>query len=253
MIGYETLGSGPRTVIVLNDWICDTSTWQDTHAYLDGTQFRWVFADLRGYGHSKALRGDYTVTEAAADVVALADALDCPRFAIVGHSMSTLIALHLAQQRPDRVDRAVVLSPPPPTGFGADEARLAEMRALARGDEATQLQWMRLRLGDRFSAGWVRHKTQRWRASSDPEAVAGYVAMFARDGLPDPTAPIRGPLLAVTGEQDIEPMRQAAVTNSLAPLCEGLIVAPIADSGHYPMQETPPLLVAIVERFLAGH
>jgi len=29
-------------------------------------------------------------------------------------------------------------------------------------------------------------------------------------------------------------------------------VAPIADSGHYPMQEAPPLTVAIVERFLAG-
>jgi pimeloyl-ACP methyl ester carboxylesterase len=76
--------------------------------------------------------------------------------------------------------------------------------------------------------------------------------MFARRGLPDQAARVRCPLLAVTGEQDIEVMRQAAVTKLLAPLCEQLTVTPLAECGHYPMQEAPPLLVAIVERFLAG-
>jgi hypothetical protein len=31
-----------------------------------------------------------------------------------------------------------------------------------------------------------------------------------------------------------------------------LIVVPFTDSGHYPMQEMPPLLVAHVERFLSA-
>jgi hypothetical protein len=107
-------------------------------------------------------------------------------------------------------------------------------------------------LGDRMSEGWIRFKAERWRACADPEAVAGYAAMFARDGLPEPAARILCPLLAVTGEQDVEIMRSAAVTKFLAPLCDPLIVSPLADCGHYPMQEAPPLLVAIVERFLAG-
>ncbi len=58
-------------------------------------------------------------------------------------------------------------------------------------------------------------------------------------------------MLAVTGEQDAEVMRHDAVTRSLQPLCERLVVTPIAESGHYPMQETPPLLVTIIERFLS--
>jgi hypothetical protein len=60
-------------------------------------------------------------------------------------------------------------------------------------------------------------------------------------------------VLAVTGEQDIEIMRQVSVTKLLAPVCERLTVTPLAECGHYPMQEAPPLLVAIIERFLVRH
>lgn len=250
-IGYDRTGSGPLGVLVLNDWMGDTSTWDGARPYLDQERFTWAFADLRGYGRSKGLGGAFNLAEAAADVVSLADALGWPRFAIVGHSMSTLVALHLAQHAPERIARAVLLTPPPPGGFGADAPTLAALQAVGRGDDAKRINSLRARWGDRLSEGWIRFKAERWRAAADPEAVAGYVAMFARDGLPDPTARVDVPLLAVTGEQDAEIMRREAVTRFLAPLCARLVVTPIAECGHYPMQEAPPLLVTIVERFLA--
>src|SRR5690349_1008456 len=74
--------------------------------------------------------------------------------------------------------------------------------------------------------------------------------MFARDGLRDTSTRVRAPVLAVTGEHDMEPMRQPGATQSLAPLCESLTVTPSAISGHYPMQEAPPLLATIVQHFL---
>jgi pimeloyl-ACP methyl ester carboxylesterase len=89
-------------------------------------------------------------------------------------------------------------------------------------------------------------------AGADPAAAASYVAMFARDGLFDPSARITVPVLAITGEQDAPPMRSGAVTSALGPLCDQLVVKPLADVGHYPMQEMPPLTVALIERFLAG-
>jgi pimeloyl-ACP methyl ester carboxylesterase len=251
MLGHHTVGSGPRKVIVLCDWLCDTSTWDGARAYLDGVGFTWVFADLRGYGLSMGQSGEFTVEEASADVTDLADSLGWQKLAIVGHSMSCLVALHLAQRRPDRIERVVVLTPPPPAGFGADDAAVESMRAVARGDDAARSRALGARLGgDRLSPGWVRFKIERWRACADPEAVAGYAAMFARRGLPDLQAPVVAPVLAVTGEQDIPVMRREAVGKLLAPLCPRLQVLPLADSGHYPMQETPPLLVAVVERFL---
>ncbi len=250
MLGYEKIGIGSRAVVVMNDWLCDTSTWDGARAYLDPRAFTWIFAELRGYGRSKEIAGAHTVEEAAADVIALADALDLRRFAIVGHSMSTLVALYLAQHHADRIRGAALIAPPPPGGFGVDDATLASMQALGRADDATRMNGVRRMTGDRLSEGWIRFKTERWRATSDANAVAGYVEMFARRGLPDRTRSISCPLLAVTGEQDMPPMRREAVTSALAPLCAELVVSPLADCGHYPMQEAPPLLVAILERFL---
>jgi pimeloyl-ACP methyl ester carboxylesterase len=251
MMGNDKVGRGARAVVVLNDWIGDTSTWDGARAYLDGERYTWAFADLRGYGRSRARAGEHTVEEAAADVIELADDHGWPRFAIVGHSMSSLVALHLAQRSPERIDRAIAITPPPPTGFGADDALLESMRAVGRGDDELRMTALRRMLGERAAEGFIRFKVARWRACADPEAVAEYVPMFARRGLPDPTKAIARPVLAVTGEHDAPPMRSESVTKLLGPLCADLTVVPFADCGHYPMQEAPPLLVATIERFLA--
>lgn len=252
VLGHERVGSGPLPVIVLNDWMGDTSTWDGARAYLDGTRFTWAFTDLRGYGRSMDRGGAFTVLEAASDVLELADAQGWARFAVLGHSMSTLIALHLAQRHADRIERAIVLTPPPPTGFGVDEATLESIRALARADDATRTAAFQQRSGGRLSPGWGAYKAARWRATANPEAASAYAAMFARDGMPDAKTRITVPVLAITGEQDGEPMRSAAVSRALSPLCERLTVEALADSGHYPMQELPALLVAHVERFLVN-
>lgn len=255
VLGHARVGTGSRRVVVLNDWMCDTSTWDAARAYLDGERFSWAFADLRGYGRSRERRGDYTAIEAAGDVLALGDALGWSRFAVVGHSMSSLVALHLAQHHADRVERAVLLTPPPPAGLVRDaavrDAALDAARALARSDEATRRAALRQRF-TRLSNGWADFKAARWVATADPEAAAGYVALFARDGVPHPTARVAIPVLAITGEQDVPPMRRDAVVASLSPICDRLEVVALGDSGHYPMQEAPPLTVALVERFVGA-
>jgi 3-oxoadipate enol-lactonase len=250
LLGHQQVGTGPLRVLVLNDWIGDTSTWESAKAYLNGDALTWVFADVRGYGRSRGFAGRYCVEESVADVLRLADHLGWDRFAVVGHSMSTLIALHLAQHFSDRIQRVVLLTPPPPTGFGADDAMLAQFRQVALGDDAHRMAALKAMWGDQLSDGWVAYKVARWRAAADPEAVAGYIAMFAKDGLPNPKARVRIPVMAVTGELDAPPMRQAAVSPFLSPICDTLTIVPLAECGHYPMQEMPPLLVATVERFL---
>ncbi|WP_213958483.1 alpha/beta hydrolase [Variovorax sp. dw_954] len=250
VLGHEVYGRGPIPVLVMNDWLCDTSTWDDARKYLDTRRFTFALVDLRGYGRSRDRTGTCTLAEAAADVMAVAQALRWDRFAIVGHSMSSLVALHLAQHHADRITRAVVLTPPPPAGFGADDAMLAASQGLALADDETRLQSFTQRFGARLSPGWTAYKAARWRTCAEPSAAAAYVAMFARDGLPDPGARIALPVLAITGEQDAPPMRRVAVERSLGPLCHQLTIEALADSGHYPMQEMPPLTVALVERFL---
>jgi len=252
MLGHQQLGSGNTRVIVLNDWICDTSSWDAARPYLDPATFSWALTDLRGYGRSKAFAGEYTVLEAAADVLSLADSLDWKRFAIVGHSMSTLVALHLAQEHPHRIDHTALLAPVPSTGLGVDDATLAFLQGMGSGTDAQRLDGLRATWGDRLSEQWLQFKAQRWRAVATPEASAAYAKMFARDGLPNPNARVACPVLAITGEKDAPPMRREAVTGFLTPLCDRLLVTPLVDCGHYPMQEAPPLLVATLERFLVS-
>jgi pimeloyl-ACP methyl ester carboxylesterase len=251
MIGHEIVGSGEQHVLVLNDWLSDTqSGWAAARPYLDDARFTWAFADLRGYGRSLDQPGSFTLPEAAQDVLDLAGALGWQRFAIVGHSMSCLVALHLAQQHAECIQRAVAITPVPPSGLGVDATTLAAMEATVRGDDTGRLRMLGAMWGDRLSERWVRYKLARWRATSSPEAAARYLAMFARDGFPDKARRIDVPVLAITGEQDADVMRRAAVIQEWSPLCEQLVVAPLADTGHYPMHEAPPLLVSTLERFL---
>jgi 3-oxoadipate enol-lactonase len=250
MLGHDRVGNGELPVLVMNDWIGDTSTWDGARPYLDTDRFSWIFTDLRGYGRSRGHSGEYTLREAASDVLTLADSLGFERFAIVGHSMSSLVAYHLAQHHAERIHRTVVLTPGPPAGFNVDDTTLSGMQAGAAADDATRIRILRSIWGNRLSERWVQFKAARWRATSDVAAVVAYIRMYARDGLPDKTAQLHGPVLAITGEQDSEPMRQAGVTQLLSPLCKDLTVTPLQDCGHYPMQESPPLVVTLIERFL---
>lgn len=252
VLGHELVGAGATRVVLTNDWLCDTSTWDGARPYLDTARFTFAFVDLRGYGRSRAIAGAFTVTEAAGDVLAVADALGWTRFAAVGHSMSALVALHLAQQRRDRVTRAVLVAPAPPHGLGAGPDGLAAIEGLARADDATRLAYFSQRPGPLLSPGWTAYKAARWRATADAEAAASYAAMFARDGLPDRTTRITVPVCALACEQDAPPFRAAAVRDALAPLCDDLELAQLAESGHYPMQEMPPRTVAVLETFLGG-
>jgi 3-oxoadipate enol-lactonase len=251
-LGHELVGVGPTRVVVTNDWLSDTSTWDGARALLDDQRFTYAFADLRGYGRSRALTGAFSIAEAAADVLTLTEDLGWERFCFVGHSMSSLVALHAAQRHPERVERVVALCPPPPRGLGADPAMVEASRRLALADDAERLRAFEGLFGDRLTAGWRRFKAVRWRATAEPKAAASYVPMFARDGLPDPTARIRVPVLGVTGERDAPWMRRDSVERAWAPLCDKLVVAALDDCGHYPMQELPPRTVALMERFLVA-
>jgi 3-oxoadipate enol-lactonase len=252
VLGHEKIGTGAVNVIVTNDWIADTSTWDPAKPYLCLEEFTWVFADLRGYGRSKTLFGPYDLKQSVADILTLADHLGWRKFSIVGHSMSTLIAMHLAQHHAHLIERVVVLAPVPPAGLGTDKITLEAVRKIASSHDKRRIEVLAQRWGNRLSKGWVKFKAARWRSTSIPDAVADYTRMFGGDGLPDPKAILDLPVLAITGEEDLEIMRSAAVSKLLGPIAKNLTVVPFVQCSHFPMQELPPLTVATLERFLQG-
>lgn len=88
ILGHELFGSGPEKVIVLHDWMGDSENYKYVRPWLDSTGFSYAFVDVRGYGRSKGLKGEYSTGEVAADTAKLADHLGWAKYHLVGHSMN---------------------------------------------------------------------------------------------------------------------------------------------------------------------
>lgn len=73
-------------------------------------QLRCISIDNRDVGQSSLARAGYTITEMAADAVAVMDRLNIATFNIVGQSMGGAIAQEIAHHHPQRVRRMVLIS-----------------------------------------------------------------------------------------------------------------------------------------------
>jgi pimeloyl-ACP methyl ester carboxylesterase len=57
-------------------------------------------------------------------------------------------------------------------------------------------------------------------------------------------------MLVVAAERDAPPFQAAALAASMLPRYPNARLVSLSESGHYPMQEQPPLLATQIERFL---
>src|SRR5213594_2595699 len=96
-------------VLLLHGWPTWAEVWLRV-AWVIGARHPWIAPDLPCQGLSSLLPGkDRTLTAYRRAIDAFVDALDLPRFAVVGNSMGGSRAIMLALDRPDRVSRLVVV------------------------------------------------------------------------------------------------------------------------------------------------
>lgn len=251
-LGHEMYGHGPGHVLVMHDWFGDCRVWQPARPYLTLESFTYSFADLRGYGRSRGMAGTFGVEEACSDALALADRLGWSRFSVVGHSMTTVVAQRLAQLAPHRLAKIVLVTPVAPTSMRLDDTTMTMTRKLALANDESRLVGAKMMWGDRLSDSWIRSKLDHWREAGEPEAVAAYADLWGRTDVSADATKVRTPMLLVACEKDQAPFRADALEGWRRKYYPHASVASIVDSGHYPMQETPPLFATIVERFLDG-
>src|SRR5438105_12618100 len=107
-VSYRRAGWGP--VIVLIHGITGSSqTWEDVIEPL-AENYTVVAPDLLGHGESAKPRGDYSLGAYASGIRDLLAALGHDRATVVGHSLGGGIAMQMAYQFPERVDRLVLVS-----------------------------------------------------------------------------------------------------------------------------------------------
>ncbi|MGW0608130.1 alpha/beta fold hydrolase [Streptomyces sp. NPDC002640] len=247
-MGHEEYGDGPHTVIALHGWLGSAAAWRPLHRHLDGAAFRYVFPDHRGYGSRLGETGAYTLAEASADVLALADRLGVERFSLLGHSMGGTVMQRVLADAPHRVRAMAGVSPVPAGGVPFDEQAWALFSGAA-DEPANRRAIVDFTTGGRLTGVWLDAVVEHSVRNSTRAAVAGYLEAWANTDFHTEIKGSEVAVKAIVGEHD--PALGAGVMEATFrqwyPRCE---VEVLANAGHYAMDETPVALATSVERFL---
>ena len=244
------VGSGARHVIVVHGWFGSAHAWDAFAKVVDTERFTYAFMDCRGYGARRGAGGPYTMDAVAEDVIALADQLGWREFDVIGHSMGGKVVQLAMKLAPQRVRKAIAVTPVPAFGVPFDDDTWA-LFSSAADDAGARAAIINHSTGNRLSAHWVQQVVAHSVANSDRDAFAGYLTSWARTDHSAGLAGLTNAMLVVVGEHD--PGLTADVMRATyLPLFPNASIETLANAGHYPMDETPVALATAVERFLSA-
>ena len=242
-------------------WIAFAPIFQIAHSrmlkatvpYL-AEHFRVVTMDGRGNGRSDRPQGQeaYTFDEYYQDFVAVLDAVGVERVAVIGISATTMTALRLAAEQPERVTHVVIAG-----GYAAsrlDDPKFAErMRKESermRSDWPGYLDWFFTSLfPEPHSTKQIEDGVRFGWASS------GEIVDWCRNGWlgNDVTAlarRVKCPTLVIHGDADKRvPYAAGEAIRDLVP---GARMVTIESGGHLPAARDPVLFNQAVRDFVAG-
>ncbi len=258
VLGYSTYGQGEEKVLVFHDWMGDASNYESLIPYLDPVSYTYVFADVRGYGKSVHLTGEYSANEVSADAFRLADTLGWKRFHVVGHSMTGMVAQRMAVDDRisggNRLKSVIAITPVSSDGYPADEGTKKFLWGLI-GQRNLSEQGFQALTGQRLSPAWSRIKTTRHLQTSREDALKGYYRMWLETDFSAEArkARVGTPLLVIGGRQDLPGFQEAHLRKTFGTLYPNVEFTFITDAGHYPMHETPVYLASLIEKYLGAH
>jgi pimeloyl-ACP methyl ester carboxylesterase len=165
-------------------------------------RFRLIVPDLRGMGWSDAPEdGPYDKRSLAEDVLAVLDELSVGRFRLMGHDWGGYTSVLIAAIAPERVERMIPMSFPPPWDTRPDPRRAIgglHVPILSLTDRvATLMAEQVLRRGSSLSDEEVEVYVERVRRPERRKATLGYYRSFVlhdlRRGIPGgrPDVPLR--------------------------------------------------------------
>jgi len=172
-------------------------------------RLRVIVYDHRGTGRSdRSLKPGHSVAAMAEDIVTVLDAADTPRAHLVGHAAGGNAGLQLALDRPDRLDRLVVVN-----GWSRPDPHIARcFAARTRLLEACGIQaYVEAQALFLYPPDWISENDARLKAS-DAHHIAGFPrteVMLARIGallafdIDDRLSAIHTPTLISISEDDM--------------------------------------------------
>ncbi len=116
----EVVESGPKTaapIVLIHCFTCAINYWDGMIPRL-AREHRVIAVDLLGHGGSEMPSSGYSVPDQAAVVAEVLGKLGVRDATVVGHSLGGPVAIALAEQSPQLVDRLVAIDSIPDTSYG---------------------------------------------------------------------------------------------------------------------------------------
>ncbi|WAJ46658.1 alpha/beta hydrolase [Mycobacterium sp. Aquia_216] len=262
-ISYTQSGTGP-VVLLIHGLGGTRRTWQPLIPGLARTH-TVIAPDLPGHGLSDPPTGDYSLGTHACAMRDLLLTLGHPRAAIVGHSLGGGVALQVAYQFPQRIERVVLISS---GGLGAEVTPMLRAAALRGADTViARLSTMPAPLAQRlfgFLPTLIGNSDARvladvLRGLTDDQQRRAFLhtarIVIHRRGLAVGAGHQLGvlreiPLLVAWGINDktIAPRHHRAFAKRIP----HAVTAQISDAGHYPHETAPAQLLSAMQTFLAA-
>lgn len=249
MLGYVTFGNGPRKVIALHGWFGDEQTFAPLYRALDPDAATWICPAYRGYGASRHLDGAYAIEQIAKDVIALVDHLNFGAFCLVGHSMGGKAAQRVLADAPSRVEKLVAVTSVPASDMGFDDATYAMFESAVSDPDAAR-GIVAFSTGGRLSQRFIDEIALHHKKIALDAAFSGYLASWAKTDFHREIVGKMLPVKVIVGEHDGALTAEVMKATYMAyyPNAE---LEVMANSGHYPMDETPIALATSIEAFLS--
>jgi 3-oxoadipate enol-lactonase len=196
-----------RPLLLSNSLGCTVDMWQPQMAAF-AEKFRVIRYDGRGHGRSDAPGGDYTIEMLARDALSVLDAFAVPRADVLGLSIGGTVALWLAINRPERVDRLVVANSAPVYPMPDLWTMLIET-ARTKGPAETAPWFLERWFTEDFRRDHAAEYAALLKTAETEVTAKGYAGFCAalravdlRSGL----AGIKAPTLFIAGRHDATPI-----------------------------------------------
>ena len=234
---------GP-VVVLLNSLGADISMWEPQAEVLKW-HFRTVRLDTRGHGRSPVPPGPYTIEDLGGDAIALLDRLGIERASFCGVSLGGAIAMWLAVNFPQRVDRLTICFSAPHFGGPEpwfDRASLVRAAGVGAVADAVLDRWFtsafRAERPDSYS------ELRAMLAATPPEGYAACCEAVAGIDLSGDLSGIGAPTLVISGAED--PATPPAQGRRIASAVSGAAFAEIPDAAHLGNLERPELVSSLL-------
>ncbi len=246
ILGHKIIGTGNKYILVLHELMGNHKNFDPILQYIDTSNFTYIFVDLRGYGLSKDIIGDYTCIEAANDIKNLITNLKLTNINLLAHSMSTMIAQKVALID-ERIKQLILITPISAAGIKMKQEAQNEL-ILKMKENKNKIEEIVESASKRYNKVWFDYRVKMAYEASILEARVGYMIMYLTNDFIYEVKNIKIPIKIMTGKYDLPVFSKSNIKKLFEPYYNNFEIIECQEAGHYPMIECPVYFVNEIEK-----